>query len=107
RRRRMIAAPARLDLSAPFHGIVADTMPAPPSVIEGKLQRAFQLAADAWSLLATDVLERRITEALHLVPSRIDESDPRIDIALRHRILRAGLKSQEASVLIAAVNGVP
>ena len=75
--------------------------------IANQMQRAFQLAAIAWSLIAMDVLQRRLTEALRLVPSRIDQSDPRIDIALRHRIIRAALRPQEAELLVAAVNGVP
>jgi DNA-binding NarL/FixJ family response regulator len=40
-------------------------------------------------------------------PARVDSSDPRVDIALRHRILRANLRFQESQILIAAVDGVP
>jgi DNA-binding NarL/FixJ family response regulator len=41
------------------------------------------------------------------VASRTGASDPRVDIALRHRIIRAGLTAHEAEVLVVAVNGVP
>jgi len=75
--------------------------------IRGEIHSAFERAAIEWKKVAVSAIERRLTNDSRIGKGADVAADPRIDLALRHRILRSALLAREAEILVAAVHGIP